>query len=78
MSGIASSTCQTYWYPTYNIAWVILTGGTHYTEFVEGAFRDGQPALDLATTRSRHIAGTKWSLKRYMSMALLKQHRMTA
>jgi hypothetical protein len=26
----------------------------------------------------RHIAGTKWSTKRYMNMDLLKQQRMTA
>jgi hypothetical protein len=28
---------------------------------VVGSFRDGQSALNLATTRLRHIAGTAWS-----------------
>ena len=45
---------------------------------VVGAFPDGQSALNLAAARLRHIAGTKWSLKRYMNMDLLKQPRMTA
>ena len=44
---------------------------------VVGAFPDGQSALNLAAARLRHIAGTKWSLKRYMNMDLLKQQRMT-
>jgi hypothetical protein len=43
-----------------------------------GAFPDGQSALNLAAARLRHIAGTKWSTKRYMNMDLLKQPRMTA
>ena len=45
---------------------------------VVGAFPDGQSALNLAAARLRHIAGTKWSLKRYMNMDPLKQQRMTA
>ena len=45
---------------------------------VVGAFPDGQSALNLAAARLRHIAGTKWSAKRYMNMDLLKQQRMTA
>ncbi len=45
---------------------------------VVGAFPDGQSALNLAAARLRHIAGTKWSSKRYMNMDLLKQKRMTA
>jgi transposase-like protein len=45
---------------------------------VVGAFPDGQSALNLAAARLRHIAGTKWSTKRYMNMDLLKQQRMTA
>lgn len=45
---------------------------------VVGAFPDGQSALNLAAARLRHIAGTKWSTKRYMNMDLLKQPRMTA
>ncbi len=40
---------------------------------VVGAFPDGQAALNLAAARLRHIAGTKWSSKRYMNMDLLKQ-----
>ena len=45
---------------------------------VVGAFPDGQSALNLAAARLRHIAGTKWPLKRYMNMNLLKQQRITA
>ena len=45
---------------------------------VVGAFPDGKSALNLAAARLRHIAGTKWSLKRYMNMDLLKQQSMTA
>ena len=33
--------------------------------------------LNLAAARLRHIAGTKWSAKRYMNMKLLKQHKMS-
>ena len=45
---------------------------------VVGAFPDGKSALNLAAARLRHIAGTKWSTKRYMNMDLLKQQRITA
>jgi transposase-like protein len=45
---------------------------------VVGAFPDGKSALNLAAARLRHIAGTKWSLKRYMNMDLLQQQSMTA
>lgn len=38
---------------------------------VVGAFPDGQSALNLAAARLRHIAGTRWSIKRYMDMDLL-------
>jgi len=41
---------------------------------VVGAFPDGQSALCLAAARLRHIAGTRWSTKRYLNMQLLK-HR---
>lgn len=41
---------------------------------VVGAFPDGQSALNLAAARLRHIAGTEWSTKRYLSMDLLKDH----
>ena len=40
---------------------------------VVGAFPDGNPALNLSAARLRHIAGTRWSTKRYLNMQLLKQ-----
>jgi len=39
---------------------------------VVGSFPDGQSALMLAAARLRHVAGTKWSEKRYLNMSLLK------
>ena len=45
---------------------------------VVGAFPDGQSALNLAAARLRHIAGTEWSAKRYLSMDLLKGLQMNA
>ena len=42
---------------------------------VAGAFPDGQPALNLAAARLRHIGGTEWSTKRYLSMDVLKDHQ---
>lgn len=42
---------------------------------VVGAFPDGQSALNLAAARLRHIAGTEWSTKRYLSMDLLIGHQ---
>ena len=39
---------------------------------VVGAFPDGQSALNLAAARLRHIAGTRWSAKRYLNMNLLR------
>jgi transposase-like protein len=45
---------------------------------VVGAFPDGQSALNLAAARLRHIAGTEWSTKRYLSMDLLKDHQMSS
>jgi transposase-like protein len=44
---------------------------------VVGAFPDGQSALNLAAARLRHIAGSEWSTKRYLSMDFLKDHQMT-
>ena len=35
---------------------------------VVGCFPDGRSALMLATARLRHIAGTKWSTRRYMDI----------
>ena len=40
---------------------------------VVGAFPDGQSCLNLAAARLRHIAGTNWSTKRYLSMEVLMQ-----
>jgi putative transposase len=42
---------------------------------VVGAFPDGQSALNLAAARLRHVAGSEWSTKRYLSMELLKEHQ---
>lgn len=42
---------------------------------VVGAFPDGQSALNLAAARLRHIAGSEWSTKRYLTMDLLKDHQ---
>ena len=42
---------------------------------VVGAFPDGNSALMLVAARLRHIAGTKWGTRRYLSMEPLeKQH----
>ncbi len=40
---------------------------------VVGAFPDGNSALMLVAARLRHIAGTKWSSKRYLNMQLLDE-----
>lgn len=40
---------------------------------VVGAFPDGNSALMLVAARLRHIAGTRWSSKRYLNMDLLKE-----
>ena len=53
---------------------------------VVGAFPDGHALRavrftnpsNLAAAKLRHIAGTKWSAKRYMNMNLLKQQKMSA
>jgi transposase-like protein len=46
---------------------------------VVGAFPDGNSAINLAAARLRHIAGTRWSTKRYLNMKLLRQRdTMTA
>jgi transposase-like protein len=45
---------------------------------VVGAFPDGNSALNLAGARLRHIAGTRWSTKRYLNMDLLRHHTATA
>lgn len=44
---------------------------------VVGAFPDGHSALMLAAARLRHIAGTRWGVKRYLNMEpLAKRHRL--
>ncbi len=40
---------------------------------VVGAFPDGNSALMLVSARLRHIAGTKWGTRRYLSMEALKK-----
>jgi putative transposase len=40
---------------------------------VVGAFPDGQSALMLVAARLRHVAGTKWGIKRYMNMERLQE-----
>jgi len=40
---------------------------------VVGAFPDGNSAINLAAARLRHIAGTRWSTKRYLNIELLRQ-----
>jgi len=42
-----------------------------------GSFPDGRSALMLATARLRHIAGTKWSTRRYMDMGHLYEQEQT-
>jgi putative transposase len=42
---------------------------------VVGAFPDGHSALMLSAARLRHIAGTKWGLKRYMDMDEFALHQ---
>jgi len=45
---------------------------------VVGCFPDGQSALMLAAARLRHIAGTRWGTKRYMSMVRLDEMKVEA
>ena len=40
---------------------------------VVGAFPDGQSALMLVAARLRHVAGTRWGLRRYMDMSHLRE-----
>lgn len=42
---------------------------------VVGSFPDGRSALMLVAARLRHIAGTKWGLRRYMNMDRLKEQQ---
>ena len=43
---------------------------------VVGSFPDGRSALMLTAARLRHVAGTKWGLKRYLRTELLREARM--
>jgi putative transposase len=43
---------------------------------VVGAFPDGKSALMLCAARLRHIAGTKWGTKRYLSMDALNKQQV--
>jgi putative transposase len=45
---------------------------------VVGAFPDGESALNLAAARLRHVAGSRWSTRRYLNMDLLKEERHAA
>jgi transposase-like protein len=38
---------------------------------VVGAFPDGQSALMLVAARLRHVASTKWGIRKYLNMELL-------
>jgi putative transposase len=40
---------------------------------VVGSFPDGHSALMLSVARLRHVAGTKWGTRRYLTMELLSQ-----
>ena len=42
-----------------------------------GAFPDGESCLNLAVARLSHIAGTKWSTRKYMNMKPLYQEQQT-
>jgi transposase-like protein len=44
---------------------------------VVGAFPDGQSALMLVAARLRHVAGTRWGLRRYLDMARLTEPALT-
>lgn len=45
---------------------------------VVGCFPDGESALMLVAARLRHIAGTKWGYRRYLSMELLSDQEELA
>ena len=42
---------------------------------VVGSFPDGHSALMLSAARLRHVAGTKWGTRRYLTMELLVQQK---
>ena len=43
---------------------------------VVGAFPDGNSALMLVAARLRHIAGTRWGLRKYLDLDLLKEYAL--
>ena len=43
---------------------------------VVGAFPDGNSALMLVAARLRHIAGTRWGLRKYLDLELLKEYAL--
>ncbi len=45
---------------------------------VVGAFPDGQSALMLVAARLRHVAGTRWGLRRYLDMSRLREPAETS
>ena len=45
---------------------------------VVGCFPDAQSALMLVSARLRHIAGTRWGIRRYMDMNRLKEEESQA
>jgi len=45
---------------------------------VVGTFPDGNSALMLVCARLRHVAGTQWGTKRYMSMRHLEHWDLSA
>ena len=45
---------------------------------VVGSFPDGKSALMLVAARLRHIAGTRWGLRKYMDMDRLKDQEKEA
>lgn len=44
---------------------------------VVGAFPDGRSALMLVSARLRHVAGTRWGLRRYLDMKRLREESPT-
>ena len=45
---------------------------------VVGSFPDGQSALMLVAARLRHVAGTRWGLRRYLDMSRLREQERAA
>ena len=49
-----------------------------YSAFLSQCVPDGQSALMPAAARLKHIAGTRWGTKRYISMACLDEMKVEA